>query len=173
MKTTILETTQESGTKNASEESESEDKAKGKAATKEESKCETEEAQYTAKETFEDESCKTETNGTKARQEVRRLEAEPRLVCVRFLMKISHSKSIFFLRKYFYKHSSRKFKIRVGGKVLKYGGNKKNHIFTIDNTNALKKKRSQLARLKPMTKSKYITCTMRFYDPNYINMFPI
>ena len=44
MKTTILETTKESGTKNASEESESEAKAKGKAGIKEESKCEAEEA---------------------------------------------------------------------------------------------------------------------------------
>ena len=46
----------------------------------------------------------------------------------------------FFLRKNFYKYSLRKFKIGVGGKILKYGGNKKNYIFTIDNTNALKKR---------------------------------
>ena len=49
MKTTILETTKESGTKNASEDSESEAKAKGKPGTKEESKCEAEEAQHKAK----------------------------------------------------------------------------------------------------------------------------
>ena len=67
---------------NAIEESDGE--AEAKAGTKEETKCETEEAQHTAKETFEDESCKTETNGTKAREEVRRLEAESRLVCVMF-----------------------------------------------------------------------------------------
>ena len=81
MKTTILETTKESGTKNASEESESEAKAKGKAGTKEESKCEAEEAQHKAKETFEEESCKMETKSTKAREEVRRLEAKSSLVC--------------------------------------------------------------------------------------------
>ena len=64
MKITILETTKESGTKNASEESESEAKAKGKAGTKEESKCEAEEAQHKAKQTFEEESCRTETKIT-------------------------------------------------------------------------------------------------------------
>ena len=64
MKTTILETTTESGAKNAREESESEAKAKGKAGTKEESKCEAEEAQHKAKETFEEESCRTETKST-------------------------------------------------------------------------------------------------------------
>ena len=56
-------------------------KAKGKAGTKEESKCEAEEAQHKAKETFEEESCKTETKSTKAREEVRRLEAKSSLVC--------------------------------------------------------------------------------------------
>ena len=49
MTTTILEMTKESGTKNASEESESEAKAKGKAGTKEESKCEAEEIHHKAK----------------------------------------------------------------------------------------------------------------------------
>ena len=117
-------------------------KAKGKAGTKEESKCEAEEAQHKAKETFEEESCKTETKSTKAREEVRRLEAESSLVCV-MLDKNFPFQVNFFLWKHFYKYSSRKFKIRVGGKILKYGGNKKNHIFTIDNTNALKKERSQ------------------------------
>ena len=71
MKTTILETTTESGAKNAREESESEAKAKGKAGTKEESKCEAKEAQHKAKETFGEESCRTETKTTKAREEVR------------------------------------------------------------------------------------------------------
>ena len=53
----ILETTKESGTKNANEESESE-----------------------TKEIFEKENCKTEANGTKAREEVRRLKSTSRSV---------------------------------------------------------------------------------------------
>ena len=130
MKTTILETTKESGTKNSSEESESEAKAKGKAGTKEESKCEAEEAQHKAKETFEEESCKTETKSTKAREEVRRLEAKSSLVCAMLDKNFPFQVNV-FLRKHFYKYYSRKFKKGVGGKILKYGGNKKNHIFTI------------------------------------------
>ena len=35
---------------------------------------------------------------------------------------------------------------QLDGKNLKYGENKTNHIFTIDNTNVLKKKRSQLSK---------------------------
>ena len=62
----------------------SESEVEAKACTKEETKCEAEEAQHTAKETFENESCNTETNGTKAWEEVRRLEAESSLVCVLF-----------------------------------------------------------------------------------------
>ena len=89
MKIKILETTKESGTKNASAESESEAKAKRKTGT-EESKCEAEEA----KDIFEKESCESETKSTKAREEVRRLGAESRLVCVMF-DKNSHYKSIF------------------------------------------------------------------------------
>ena len=113
-------------------------KAKGKAGTKEESKCEAEEAQHKAKETFEEESCKTETKSTKAREEVRRLEAKLSLVCAMLDKNFSFQVNV-FLRKHFYKYYSRKFKKGVGGKILKYGGNKKNHKFTIDNTNALKK----------------------------------
>ena len=71
MKIIILETTKESGTNNTSEESESEAKAKGISGTKEESKCEAKEVQHKAKETFEEESCRTETKSTKAREEVR------------------------------------------------------------------------------------------------------
>ena len=138
LKTTILETTKESGTKNASEESESEAKAKGKAGTKEESKCEAEEAQHKAKETFEEESCKTETKSTKAREEVRWLETKSSLVCAMLHKNFPFQVNV-FLRKHFYKYSSRKSKKGFGGKILKYGGNKKTIIFTIDNTNALKK----------------------------------
>ena len=60
------------------------------------------------------------------------------LVCVMLDKNFSFQVNV-FLRKHFYKYSSRKFKKGVVGKILKYGGNKKNHIFTIDNTNALKK----------------------------------
>ena len=58
-------------------------------------------------------------------------------------------------------------------KNLKYGGNETNHIFTIDNTNVFKKKtftifyfqNLKLARLKPVSKSKALTCTLCSYDP--------
>ena len=106
--------------------------------SKEESKCEAEEAHHKAKETFEEESCKTETKSTKVREEVRRLEAKSKLVCAMLDKNFSFQVNV-FLRKHFYKYYSRKLKKGVGGKILKYGGNKKNHIFTIDNTNALKK----------------------------------
>ena len=48
--------------------------------SKEESKCEAEETQHKAKKAFEKEGCKTEANGTKAREEVRRLKTESRSV---------------------------------------------------------------------------------------------
>ena len=61
---------------------------------KQEIKCEQEEAKHKAKETLEEESCKTEINDTKAREEVRRLKSASRLVWCSVRWKIFHSKSI-------------------------------------------------------------------------------
>ena len=50
------------------------------ASAKEEGKSEAEETQHKAKKAFKKEGWKAEINGTKAREEVRRLESEPRSV---------------------------------------------------------------------------------------------
>ena len=50
------------------------------ASAKEEGKSEAEETQHKAKKAFEKEDWKAEANGTKVREEVRRLESEPRSV---------------------------------------------------------------------------------------------
>ena len=41
---------------------------------------------------------------------------------------------------------------RVDGKKLKYGGNETNHIFTIDNTNVLKKKTFTISNIEDIHK---------------------
>ena len=107
-------------------------------------KCGVEEIQHKAKKTSK--RLQNENRWHESTERSQKIEVRIDIGWVFRWMKFSLSQSLVYMLSR--EHSLRKFKYQLDGKNLKYGENEKNHIFTIDNTNALKKKRSQFDRLE-------------------------